>query len=132
MAVATKNVTPVGLTAEQLQSLLDALDASVREPDIQRRKSRRLPFRSLNVLLEVLDKQGHVLGRARVATRDISASGLAFLRKSAMTPGQLVRFEIPVLDGRVLRVPAQIIRCRHLQRTIHEIGARFIGLAERL
>ncbi len=120
-----------GLTAQQLQDLLNALDAASPAPDRQKRRSRRLPFRRLRLRVQVLDQHGKITTSFRVPTRNVSSHGLAFLHKQMLAPGQMLKIEIPVLDSEVIHVQARVARCRHLKGMLHEVGVEFVGRTDK-
>lgn len=128
MTEADERVTPAGLTAERLRSLLDSLDGAAfgRKDEENKRRNERLPYRSLGVLVESLDMQRLVQARFHVAARNLSAGGLSFVCRQALIPNQLVRLEIPLLDGKVMRLMARVTRCRYLKEMIHEVGVQFV------
>ena len=108
MVTTDKQLTSTALTGDELKALLDALDATQGAPQHQRRRHRRLPYRSLRVGVEVLDQHGQ-----------------------ALVPGQLLRLEIPLLDDQVLVTAARVARCHHLKGMLHEIGVEFQGLPQK-
>lgn len=128
-ADAGSRVVSVGLSPEQLRKLLDSLDSVQAEPASQKRRSRRLPYRSLSVHVDVLDTGYHIQSSFEAATRNISSHGMAFVRKQAFAPGQLLRLAIPLIDSDPIRTLARVVRCRHLDGMIHEIGVEFVQRA---
>lgn len=126
MLTADNQLRSVGLTGDTLQSLLNTLDQASASPSRQKRRSPRLPYRSLQVLVHVLDHHRESVVSFRVATRNISAHGLAFLRNQMLAPNQLLKIEIPLLDGQVLQTLARVAQCRHIKGMLHEVGVEFL------
>jgi hypothetical protein len=121
----------LGLTQNQLNSLLDELDhASAGVPPDQRR-SPRTSFRSVNVHVRLLDSMGRPEVSFRVPTRNISLHGLAFLHHHMLPIDQLLHIEIPFKKGYVVQLLARVARCRHVRGMIHEIGVEFKGKLSR-
>ena len=131
MVTTDKQLTSTALTGDELKALLDGLDKTQGAPEHQRRRHRRLPYRSLRVGVHVLDEQGQPRITFHVPTRNISARGLAFVHKQALAPGQLLRLEIPLLDDQVLVTAGRVARCHHLKGMLHEIGVEFQGPPEK-
>jgi hypothetical protein len=111
---------------EQIQSLLNTLDAAQRVPIEEARRAARLTYRSLEVCVEVLNIRGEVLFGFCVPTRNISATGIAFLHKQMLTPGAKLHVDIPLLDERSIKVCARVMRCRHITGMVHEVGVEFL------
>ena len=52
------------------------------------------------------------------------------LTKQMLAPNQLLRIEIPLLDGQVLQTPARVARCRHIKGMLHEVGVEFLARSD--
>jgi hypothetical protein len=130
MLNAQNQIRPIRLTEEQLRGLLDHLDGATTKPEKEVRRSDRISYRTLNVTIHVLSGTDQVSTSFQVPTRNLSASGLAFLHKQMLPIRQRLRIEIPMIDERILKVLAEVVRCRHVQGMVHEIGVRFQSLAE--
>jgi PilZ domain len=129
--VNTENqIRPMLLSEEQLRGLLNQLDGAVEEPEKDVRRTGRLTYRTANVTVHVLTGSDQVTGSFSVPTRNISASGLAFLHKQMMPLRQRLRIDIPMVDDRMLCVMAEVMHFRHVQGMVHEIGVHFLSIVE--
>ena len=132
MPITVEQSGLLGLTQAQLRSLLDELDqAGGDESTLQKRRSPRKPFRSVNVLISMLDSHGDPEISFRVLTRNISLHGLAFLHHQMIPVEQLLQVEIPFRKGYTVRLLARVAHCRHVRGMIHEIGVEFKGKLSR-
>lgn len=129
MSNANNQIRPIRLTEEQLKGLLDHLDGAAAKPEKEVRRSDRVSYRALNVTVHVLSGS-EISTSFQVPTRNLSASGLAFLHKQMLGIQQRLQIEIPLVDERTLTVVAEVVRCRHVQGMVHEIGVRFQSLAD--
>jgi hypothetical protein len=127
---ADKQIQTLRVAREVIQHLLDTLDQREAAPakDHEGRRARRTRYRSIHVIVHVLSEYGDTRSRLQVATRNISRSGLSFLHRRVMHVGQDLDIWIPLPQGRTLRVLARVVRCRHVQGMVHEIGVRFTGV----
>ena len=121
-----ENLPTVRATREQIQDLLDALDAAACPIQRDVRRSRRTSYRSLSVVVDVMNARGGSTCQFKVATRNITAGGLAFLHKQMLSIDTKLRILIPTLDESRLEVHARVTRCRHVKGMIHEIGVEFL------
>ena len=115
---------------DQIQHLLDQLDAEKRVPTSEGRRSARLPYRSLDVIVHVLNSRGEPIHQFQAPTRNLSHSGLAFLHKQMLAVGIRLRIEIPIIDERRITVLAEVTRCRHIKGMMHEAGVKFLQTEE--
>jgi hypothetical protein len=124
------HLSPVALPPGDLQKVLDALDAAGGSglPARDDRRSRRLSYRSLEVVIRVITGRDEPSPCFWGPTRNISAGGLAFLHRQALAVGQELEVDIPLLDRQVLCVEARVVRCRHVKGMVHEIGVEFLGI----
>jgi DNA-binding response OmpR family regulator len=66
-------------------------------------------------------------GEARflVSTRNLSAGGISFLHAGFVHARTLTRILLPTLSDDVVSVPGRVAFCRHVDRTVHEVGVQF-------
>lgn len=132
MAVTEQQFGRLGLTDEQLDSLLNELDRACQDAVVnEHRRSVRKPFRSVNVRVSILDKALAEIIAFKVPTRNISLHGLAFLHHHMLQIGQALRIQIPFSKGYTVELLARVARCRHISGMIHEIGVEFQGRVSR-
>jgi len=129
--INTENqIRPMTLTEEQLRGLLNQLDGAIEEPAKEGRRTNRITYRTVHVTVHVLTSHDQDAICFPVPTRNISASGLAFLHKQMLPLRQRLKIEIPMVDERMLSVMAEVVHCRHVQGMIHEIGVQFHSIVE--
>ncbi len=123
--------TRTRLTKEQMEQLLNALDAGVQEAPDCRRRSERRASRGLAIIVAPLIA-GSRATTHRVWTRNVSQHGMAFLHNYVIPVGTLVTIELPVRTPTGDPVVKECIvrRCRHLEGMTHEIGVEFCSFAE--
>jgi hypothetical protein len=64
-----------------------------------------------------------------VTTRNLSRTGLSFVHKHLLYPGQGVTVQLPLPDKSVRHMRAKVVRVRTAGRGLYEIGAEFTELA---
>ena len=115
-----------GLSTDQPRSLLDELDrAFPKGYDLQKRRTPRLPFRSIDARIELLDEQPGSGIRSAVATRNLSLQGIAFLHDCPLSVGQMLRIEITFRKDYVMQMEGRVVRCRQVRGGLHEVGVEF-------
>ncbi len=58
-------------------------------------------------------------------TRNISCTGLAFLHGGFLHNNTRCVISLPAYDGKWMRIAGTIVRCRHVENKVHELGIRF-------
>ena len=130
MPATDKQVCPKSLTSEQLQAALAALDAEDVGSDNEAGRTRRYGYRRTDLVVHMFNKWGELESSFQVATRNICANGLGFLHQHMLIPGQVVKLEIPLIDGAVVQTVARVVRCRCLKDRVHEVGVEFTELKD--
>lgn len=64
-------------------------------------------------------------GPLRIMFRDISEKGVGLLYSGHLEPGSRCAVQLKTLDGKVVSVPAVVVRCSSLSEFVNEIGVRF-------
>lgn len=121
---ATTRSNSLGLSPAELTALLDRLDADAGAAT-PRRQSRRLEYRRPAVPIVIRTDMG-ARAAVSVATRNLSRGGLSFLHSAYMHVKTAV---VAILKHPVkgdVPIPGAVVRCRHIERHIHEVGVRFI------
>ncbi len=128
MPTADKQRKRASLSRDQIQDLLDRLDEAICDAgDVEHRRGPRRAYRSVDVLVQLLNARQEVDSEYRVATRNLSAGGLAFLHRQVLSAGRQLFIVIPLLHGQSLHIVAEVIRCRHVDGMMHEIGVKFLN-----
>ncbi|MBI4579924.1 MAG: PilZ domain-containing protein [Planctomycetes bacterium] len=120
-------IRSVRLPDDQLAILLDALDRQDGRKAAELRRHKRMSFRTAKVVLHVLDNLDTVECSFRVAARNISANGMAFVHGQMLPPGKRALVEIPRKHNDPLHVLGQVAHCRHIGGMVHEVGLRFLA-----
>ncbi len=114
----------LGLTGNELDAILNHLDASSGTGANHRRQSARLEFRHDSVGVDIVQPGGgqtHI----NVACRNLSRTGLGFLHSAYIHVGTSVVLTLAHQNKAVVKVPARVVRCRHVTRHVHDVGVRF-------
>lgn len=116
----------VRMTDRDLGELYQQLElAGVAEPGTQeQRDGVRWPYQQKEVTILVEQPGGGMTGFIGVA-RNISAGGISVFHGGFVHEGSMCHVVLKGLDGSEALVDGAIVSCRHLQRTVHEIGIAF-------
>lgn len=118
-------IQSIKLAPAELKELLDELDGYGTERDefSSRRQHARLRCRTEAVLVTI-DQPGQRVAFS-VPLRNISDGGAAFLHRSMLHNGTPCTFAVLLVGGGRMKVPAKVVRCRHIRGMIYEIGLKF-------
>ncbi len=116
----------VRMTDRDLGELYKQLElAGVAEPDTQeQRDGARWPYQQKEITILVEQPGGGMTGFIGVA-RNISAGGISVFHGGFVHEGSTCRVVLKGLDESEALVEGAVVSCRHLQRTVHEIGIAF-------
>ena len=106
---------------KEIKAVLDDLEAEAQDHHPERR-SRRVPLRNCNFIVYrgVEEEPTIVVGR------NLSRHGVGFLFGQYMAPGERIRIAPLDRPGQAWTDrAANVVRCRHITKMIHEIGAAF-------
>lgn len=107
-----------------LERFLSARDAAEgREEASLKRGFVRWPFRNTSVGLTVLHPGGSQ-AKFNVACRNLSSAGVGVLHSAYIHPGAACVIELPDNQGRSQTIEGVVVRCCHVQGTIHEVGIK--------
>jgi len=120
------NIRSVRVDKGLLRRILDALDNSGCNFELNKRRHQRLQYRGRQVILYTKQTERDIA--FIVPTRNISRGGMSFLHGQMMHIGQLCAVDLAAKDGTWLSVEGTVVRCRHIRGMIHEIGLKFNGL----
>lgn len=120
------NIRSVRVDKALLRRILDALDSSGCNFELNKRRHERLSYRGRQVILYTKQTERDVA--FIVPTRNISRGGMSFLHGQMMHIGQACTVDLATNDGNWLSVDGVVVRCRHIRGMIHEIGLKFNGL----
>ena len=125
--MSTSDVTQRNLRISEKEAdrLLRRLDAAEKETDNSARRSARCRLRG-ELLVATVPPSSFPATTYYVRLRNISRHGVAFLSRTAMTPGTLLTINLPIgPESSIVKKRATVRRCRHIEGMIHEIGAEF-------
>lgn len=114
----------LGVSMTVLNALLDKLDVDDQAHRARKRVHARWPFRKVVVQLDI-QHPGGTATTLRVATRNLSRSGVCLLHAAFLHSKSPCIVHLPGVDGQVRAVPGVIARCTHRGGRIHEVGVRF-------
>jgi len=118
-------VQTVRLDDARLFELLDRLDANQGGAARNRRRHERFSYRT-KVLVVHIKQPGSGSPVAYLApARNLSAGGVAFLHGGFLHKGTLCVADLLTVHGRRQRVAGDVVACRHVDGSVHEIGVKF-------
>ncbi len=114
------------ISKEVERSLLRHLDAEDSKYAGQnRRRDERCPYRLEDGLYIRLTHPGGIEANLLVIPRNISQNGMAFLHGSYVHPGSECTVLLQSLDGELMQVHGEVIRCTHVRGTVHEVAVLY-------
>lgn len=116
------------LSAQDQQSLVTEMDRGARTtPGIDKRKSKRLPYASVQGLILQVTHPGGTTVRFMVKPRNLSRTGLSVLHGGFIHPGTPCVTPLRDLRGEPKPVRGTVVACRHVRGRVHELGIEFDG-----
>ena len=116
------------LDQEKVVAVWDRLDRAAELVRHDRRRSQRHRYRTDAVILYIAPPGGEVRKDEPVLapTRDISRDGLCFLHGAFLEPGTQCQVVLKTIGDQKWTVhEARVVRCRHLEGLMHEVGLQF-------
>lgn len=113
----------LNLSPERLHALLDELDARGESAKSQRNHAR-LEFRRHAVEMEVYQPGGGSVNFC-VACRNLSRGGMSVMHRAYMHVGTKCRIRMEHKTKGEHSVLAEVVQCRHVSGSVHDIGLRF-------
>ncbi len=105
----------------ELDHLIARLNRASAGAGDAKRRNKRWIMQSQRGLLTVQDQHGGVIHFA-VVLRNMSRTGVALLHGGFMHKGGRCRVAIRRVDGGSNILPATVVRCRHIEGRVHDIG----------
>lgn len=111
------------MNPSEINDLLDRLDGT-QSTSSTRRQARRLAYRHWPIPVVLFQHQG-TRSAITVISRNLSRGGMSFIH------GSYVHTDLPVVvvlknqSGIDVQITGRVVRCRHLERHLHEVGVRF-------
>ena len=127
MATSCRTVQDIDLSDEEVTRILDRLDAMERRTKSSERRSPRRYLRG-TAMITNMSLPGYTTADYRVRLRNVSEHGVVFLSRHAWDAGTRFDIELPIgPDLSVVEKRAAVVRCRHVEGPICEIGAEFVS-----
>lgn len=115
----------VNLDASGLKSLMKEREATTKQSSgAMKREFVRWPFQVTTVKL-VLIHPGGTPSTIHVACSNLSAGGIGVLHRTYVHKGTKCVVTLPKVDGTLADVEGTVVRCTHVQGTIHDVGIQF-------
>jgi len=115
--------------ADAIEHTLEWLDRQgCAERQQERRNTRRSRYRvtaRIGVQLASWARQVSF----DVTTRNLSRTGLSFIHKHLLYPGQVVNVQLPLPDQSVRNLRSKVVRVRTAGPELFEIGVEFLEMA---
>lgn len=119
-------IDSVRLSRDKYLEMLDTLDNSRSSPpDSNRRNNQRRACQQVAGLLLELEHPTGARFHFIVRPRDISRTGMGFLHGGYVHKGTKAAVSLVMLDREVISRVGAVVRCRHVQGLIHEVGVKF-------
>ncbi len=113
------------LDQKTLELLLDRIDK--QEPRTSRAPGRqftRCEFRHVCIPITVTHPGG-TRASLTLASRNLSSTGISLLHSSYVHTGSACELELPRAFAGSLRLAAKVVRCRQIAGVVHELGIEF-------
>lgn len=121
-APAAAQTNSLGLSARELESLLDRIDANEKPLGSKRAHTRR-PYRRPALKLHVEQPGGR--STVIVAGRNLSPGGMCVLHRAYLHVGTECSVDLPLVSGGAKSVAGKVVRCIHREGVIHDVGIKF-------
>lgn len=125
MATSCRAVQDIGISDEDVTRILDRLDAMECRTKISERRSDRRYLRGTAIITN-MSLPGFTMADYRVRLRNVSQHGVVFLTRHSWEAGTRFEIQLPIgpnLD--IVDTKAVVVRCRHVEGPICELGAEF-------
>jgi hypothetical protein len=110
---------------DYVRKLLDRMDAEEQAVPHDGRKNKRSKCRIGRVVVCVQGPGAVSSVPYLVHTRNISRRGLSFLHGGFLHIGTRCRLRLLTIHGSWRELEATVVRCRYLEKNLHEVGVRF-------
>lgn len=130
MSQTLKPTRSIRLPPEEVEAVIKRMRES-RAPHGPTRATERHPFHARNVPVEITQPGGSTIAFL-VDTHCLSAGGVGFLHGGFLHVGTRCMFQLPTTDNAWQNLSARVVRCQHVERGLHDIGAEWLDLPEPL
>ncbi|UCD76726.1 MAG: response regulator [Phycisphaerales bacterium] len=122
----TSPINALRLSDSERRKLLERLDR--QRTAFRGRESRledRLPYKTAADVIVTLRHPGGSVVDYLVRPRNLSPQGIGFLHGNFVHPGSECQVHLVNLDRQPELVEGTVVRCRHVEGLVHEVGVRF-------
>ncbi len=123
--LTTKAIPAIRLSDAEIDSLLDALDASSAGRNNDRRAHDRYRFRVKNCITHLQQPGSATTLAYSVPTRDLSSGGVSFLHGNFTHTGTKVTVQLISSHGAWQEIEGTVVGCEHVQQLIHHVHVQF-------
>lgn len=95
-----------------------------KRPTGNRRRDTRWDYRHADIAM-IVEHPGGGVSRLLVCARNLSSGGMSFLHGGFLHPGSRCKVSLLQTDGKITTHAGTIVSCRHIERTLHEVGVVF-------
>ncbi len=125
MATQSTGVSKIRLSDEEINIIMDNLDALQRDAAGNQRRSERHRLRGRATV--VVYETPNTTQKLIVRLRNVSIHGIGFLSATPMIPDTEFQIWLPTgAGGRMVDKVATVRRCNVAPKMLHEIGAEFV------
>lgn len=119
-------IETIKLSTREKKRLVEGVNAQSRSLGTTRKDQRQLraDFNIGEVIARIMLTNGMSI-LCSVIPRNISTQGLSFFHGRYVHPGCATILNLPTLAGHTAEVPGKVVRCRHVNGVLHELGVEF-------
>jgi len=120
-----KPIDTLRLDERDKHRILDELAVSHSNMQDQGRpRDLRVPYKNTRVTVTIANPGGNVVTYC-ILPRNLSRQGIGFLHGRFVYPNSPCSITLRTLDNETITCEGEIVRCRHISGTIHDVGVRF-------
>jgi CheY-like chemotaxis protein len=110
---------------EEIQGILDRLDAAAPDARSSLRARERFPYRVQSCSIRLEQAGVPTTSPMLAPTRNLSAGGMSFLNGGFVHAGVRCVAQLVTTDGRWIEVVGDVVRCRYVENWVHEVNVKF-------
>ncbi len=125
MATTSQPISTIRLSPRDRKRLIEEIDGQSAPVDKEYDRRRlRVTFNIGEIEVQIRNPAGDTVAFA-VLPRNLSTGGLSFIHGQFVHVGSDLTAYLPRLHDTALEVEGRVVRCRHIQGLLHEIGVMF-------
>ena len=123
---AVSGAKPLPIAGETLQEMLRSVrESRIQRIAVQRRNAPRLDVEDFRGVLTVIHPGGSIAA-AECIVIDLSTTGAGILYPGFLYGHTECGLHISTIDGEPMVLPATVMWCRFVSKSIHSLGVRFV------